>query len=154
MGSGRGKTKRVATESSSEKKWLSLEDCENRGVYRIHSRNLLVGVFDGSEGFIGIREKFGDKFLFKEYHWEASPTLGTVRPMEKIADLPVEIEVEEGDSLCQNCKVPTGFEKGVEGGPGIWSHLAETTCKDPRSGFYRYEPLFSYLTELEKEEES
>lgn len=45
-------------------------------IYRIRSRNLLVGVFVGQDWndefprFIGIREKFGSRFLFEEYGWD------------------------------------------------------------------------------------
>jgi hypothetical protein len=36
-------------------------------LYRIRSRNLPYGVYDGFGGFVGIREKFGSLFLDTEY---------------------------------------------------------------------------------------
>jgi hypothetical protein len=43
-------------------------ELENRRVYRINSRNLAVGVYRAeTDGFIGIREKFGSYSLFEEY---------------------------------------------------------------------------------------
>jgi len=53
-------------------------------VYKIHSRNLLVGVFVGQNKndsfprFIGIREKFGSRYLFEEYGWEPFERIGRV----------------------------------------------------------------------------
>jgi len=48
-----------------------------RCVYEITSRNLRVGVYIGSEGdrdmFIGIREKFGYRYLTTECGWNAKP---------------------------------------------------------------------------------
>jgi hypothetical protein len=61
-----------------------------RGIYQIHSRNLDIAVYDGREGFIGIREKFGSTYLFTEYAWEQGPPFGTVR---------VEGRVHVGDLL-------------------------------------------------------
>lgn len=51
-------------------------------VYKIHCRNLNYGVWDGKEGFIGIRTKFGNEFLFTELHWDASECFGTVMDAE------------------------------------------------------------------------
>jgi len=54
------------------------EDLVVGDVYRINSRNLILGVFtrwmpqfDGSRipMFIGIREKFGWRYLTEEYGW-------------------------------------------------------------------------------------
>lgn len=39
-------------------------------VYRLNCRNLRIGVFDGEDGFIGIRTKFGNRFLDLEHHWD------------------------------------------------------------------------------------
>lgn len=42
---------------------ISISECKKRRVYKLHSRNLSFGVFDGDTGFIGIRTKFGSRFL-------------------------------------------------------------------------------------------
>jgi hypothetical protein len=53
----------------------------------------VLGVFrTESKGFIGIREKFGEEYLFEEYHRDTGPPLGTVRPYEKLEKIPDEIE--------------------------------------------------------------
>lgn len=68
--------------------YISLVDCKKGYLYKLHSRNLDYGVYDGEEGFIGIREKFGDRYLFTEYHWDQGAPYGTVRPIEEIEKIP------------------------------------------------------------------
>ena len=63
--------------------YIKLEDCKEGYVYRILSRNLAFGVFQ-KDGFIGIREKFKSRYLFKEYHWDTGAPYGTVKPKEEI----------------------------------------------------------------------
>ncbi len=64
--------------------WIPLAECTVSMAYRLASRNLAVGMFDGAGGFIGIREKFGRRYLFTEYHWDTGEPFGTVRPMEAL----------------------------------------------------------------------
>lgn len=60
---------------------------EHRGVYRLHSRNLRVGVWDAErEQFIGIRQKFHFRFLDAEDLY--GPVWGTARPLEHLGWLP------------------------------------------------------------------
>ena len=73
--------------------YIPLDKCIYRHLYRIHSRNLKVGVFDGKTGFIGIRLKFGFKYLFTEYHWDQGPPYGTVQPQEDLGPIPDDIEI-------------------------------------------------------------
>lgn len=69
--------------------WIPLTECKPRRLYRLRSRNLSVGVFDGKDGFIGIRVKFGNRFLDTEYHWDKGPPHGTAKPLEDLGlDLP------------------------------------------------------------------
>jgi len=42
-------------------------------VYKLISRNLSFGVFDGNTRFIGIRTKCGRRFLDTEDHWDTGP---------------------------------------------------------------------------------
>src|SRR6266498_5084797 len=65
-------------------------------LYRIGSRNLPYGVYDGRGGFIGIREKFGSLFLFTEYDWDKGPPFGTVTVREDLGPIPEGIEPVEG----------------------------------------------------------
>lgn len=67
---------------------IPLAECMPRGVYRITSRNLEIGVFDGEFGFIGLRQKFESFYLFTEYHRDMEGPMSTVRPTERIGTLP------------------------------------------------------------------
>jgi hypothetical protein len=78
-----------------ETNYIPLDQCINGHLYRIHSRNLTLGVFDGKTGFIGIRVKFGFKYLFTEYHWDQRPPYGTVQPQEDLGPIPDDIEIYE-----------------------------------------------------------
>lgn len=131
-----------------------------RGVYRIHSRNLVVGVWNGKNGFIGIREKFRDKFLFTEYHWETGTPYGTAKPLELITTLPEDIELREmTDPYCDKCGQPTIFKKdnpedeGTHRGLGTHYHADMTSlCDGAYSSIRTYKPLFDFLEPLDKEE--
>lgn len=68
-----------------------ISDMDERGLYKLKSRNLHVGIWTG-EGFVGIREKFGERFLFMEFYGK----WGTVMSMEPLnIFLPPEIELAE-----------------------------------------------------------
>ncbi len=75
--------------------YIPLPLCQLGRVYSLHSRNLAIGVYDGANGFIGIREKFGDRYLFTERHYDEGAPFGTVRPIREIAILPADIEPSE-----------------------------------------------------------
>lgn len=61
---------------------------ERGRLYRIRSRNLPYGVYDGRGGFTGIREKFGDLSLFTEYDYDAGPPYGTVIVLDDLGAVP------------------------------------------------------------------
>lgn len=64
-------------------------------LYRIRSRNLSYGVYDGNGGFIGIREKFGALYLFTEYDYDQGAPYGTVRVVEDLGPVPEGVEPVE-----------------------------------------------------------
>lgn len=73
---------------------IPISECIMGRVYKIGSRNLSYGVYDGNEGFIGIRKKFGRRYLFTEYHWDQGPPFGTVHSQADTGiDIPEDIEV-------------------------------------------------------------
>jgi len=73
--------------------YIPMKECEHGYLYRIASRNLSFGVYDESvQGFIGIRYKFGDRYLFTEYHWDTGEPFGTVCPINKIEPCPHELD--------------------------------------------------------------
>jgi hypothetical protein len=76
---------------------IPLSECKHGYLYRIHSRNLTLGVFDETcKGFIGVREKFGHRYLFTEFHYDTGAPFGTVTPQELLEQCPSDIEVIEG----------------------------------------------------------
>lgn len=78
-------------------KYIVLNDCQDRKLYRLFARNIKIGVFNSEQGFIGIRTKFGSRFLDSENHWDA-PRFATARPVEVIGELPSEIRCDKFDN--------------------------------------------------------
>ena len=65
-------------------------------VYALKCRNLTFGIWDGSIGFIGIRTKFGLRYLTNEYHWDMDSHYGTVSMAKDMdIDLPEDIVLKE-----------------------------------------------------------
>jgi hypothetical protein len=94
--------------------YIPLTECKIGYLYRIHSRNLELGVFDGAVGFIGIRTKFESRYLFTENHWDSGAPFGTVKPFEEICKLPddiLPIEDELHKHGCDWAKDANGNEK-------------------------------------------
>jgi hypothetical protein len=81
--------------------YIPLESCENKHVYRLHSRNLSIGAFSqvarhAIPGFIGIREKFGERYLATEFHWDTGEPHGTAYPIEDLGIVvPEDIDLRE-----------------------------------------------------------
>jgi hypothetical protein len=73
--------------------YLKLEECVKGHVYRLIARNFSVGVFDGRDGFIGIRTKFGSRYLFTEYHYDAA-AFPTARPLKLLGVVPDSISLD------------------------------------------------------------
>lgn len=62
----------------SQPKWIPMDKLVDRNIYEIKCRNLLFGAWsESTKAFIGIREKFGSKYLFAEYARETGPPHGT-----------------------------------------------------------------------------
>ena len=142
------------------------DQCKNRQLYRIRSRNLSFGVFhEENGGFFGIREKLGHTYVFEEYHHDNGPPYGTVTPLEELPEvLPEEILLRitfEG-SYCFRCKVPCAYinfpdgerEKTYSDGhkmmvPGEWKHLEPTDCSDVCPTCKSNKALYGWLTQME-----
>lgn len=84
---------------------IPMEELVEGNVYRIQSRNLVVGVWVAErKGFIGIRSKFGADYLFTEYHYDASPSYGTVTAAEPMDVALHGVELVEGWTECAVCR--------------------------------------------------
>ena len=74
--------------------YIALDDCSHRWLYLVKCRNFQLGVFNKDfDCFIGIREKFGNEFLFPEYHWDTGEPFGTAQPYGPLEELPSDIEI-------------------------------------------------------------
>lgn len=140
-------------------------ECKDRRLYRIRSRNLTFGIYHADTGgFMGLRHKFGDTYLFTEYHYDNGAPYGTVNPIKDLeADLPAEIGNSEGSSICQKCRGPVSYVAWPEGGnrevallsdpsktirvAGEWKHLSETPCKKLHPVHQQNAPLRKWLEE-------
>jgi len=70
---------------------IPLTECIHGGFYKIHARNFNYGVFNKNKnGFVGVREKFGNEYLFVEFHYDTGPPYGTVKPHEFLEMCPIE----------------------------------------------------------------
>lgn len=113
--------------------YIPLTECVRGHVYKIASRNLSYGVYDGAGGFIGIRNKFCHRYLFTEYHWDQGEPYGTVKPLEDLGSLPVGVEPIErfpGTFDAESMREVAFDSPLVEGGRG-W-YFVDTGESDSR----------------------
>ena len=64
-------------------KYLPKEDLLEGMEYYCLARNFTIGMWDGKQ-FVYTRQKFGDKFLDTELHWDEGAPHGTVKPLSPI----------------------------------------------------------------------
>jgi hypothetical protein len=132
--------------------WLPLSACVRGHAYRLHSRNLAAGVFDGKTGFMGIREKFGSRYLFTEYHTDTGAPYGTARPVADLGAAPAGIQIVEslGEIDHRNGR-PIAFDRPVAAGGRGW-YYTDTGEPDqeiePRG--LSNKRLFDWLEALER----
>jgi hypothetical protein len=133
---------------------IPLSQCEDRAVYEIQSRNLAVGVFVKAEaGFIGIRTKFGSKYLFMEFHYDIGAPFGTVEPIKKLSgaphDIPLKVMLDgTRDRLTQR---PVKFDRPIdEGGRGWYFLDTGEGSKLISPVAIENETLFQFLENIEK----
>lgn len=113
-----------------------------RNVYRLRSRNLAYGVYDGDGGFIGIREKFGDHYLDTEYLGATAVALECVGRIDE----PIQL-CERLGSVCQTCRGGIEFVEWADknvAGRGHWV-CAEATCSDPQPRAVANRELYAAL---------
>ena len=136
--------------------YIPLTECKPRHIYRIRSRNLDVGVFDGNIGFIGIRMKFRDRYLFTEDHHDTGAPFGTVMPIEDLGELPADIEaIEYTPTVDSSTGREIAFDEPVDNGGKGWYYL-DTGEPKPEEGMptsSTYKPLFDYLDTIKCEED-
>lgn len=129
---------------------IPIDECVPRRLYKIRSRNLTMGVYDGNEGFVGIREKFKHQYLFTEFHWDQGPPHGTVYLVEDTGiDLPEHIQLTESPGTIDET---TGrwvkFDRPIsDGGRGWYFTDTGEASEDIRPVGKKNEDLFNWLVE-------
>ena len=82
--------------------------------------------WNGKDGFIGIRTKFGLRFLDMEIHWGLSKTFGTAQALEELGTIPDSISLKISlRTECGNCHGPLKYVKGhaeQDVANGEWLH--------------------------------
>lgn len=105
---------------------IKLGKLQRGKVYRLKSRNLAYGVWNGKDGFVGIRTKFGGRFLDMEIHWDLNHTFGTAQALEALGTIPESISLDISlGAECGNCHKPVNYVKPLaeqKGASGEWLH--------------------------------
>lgn len=86
-------------------KRIPLEECVQDGVYALFSRNLSIGVWDERvRGFMGVRRKLGDVYLFIEYHHDTGAPFGTASPIALLEQSIIPVRCPECNELAHHSK--------------------------------------------------
>lgn len=122
------------------------DELQRRRIYVLLSRNLDLGVWDGEREFIGIREKFGARFLDAEDLWTEGG--GTAWAWHDTGiDVPEGILLAERvpGSLCEGCG-SLAWWTGPPA-PAPWRCLGD--CETTRSTTISNDDLFAVLDGIE-----
>lgn len=128
---------------------LNIENLIRGKIYLIKSRNLEVGVYNGKEGFLGIRTKLGIRFLDIEF---LGRELGgklhigadTAFPFLEVGEASANVKLETHlGSVCLTC-----------GNTDIsWTEETRWKCKGcqtPYPAMQHNDKLFTLLEEIER----
>ena len=126
---------------------LPIDQCRDRKLYRVTSRNLTLAVFVAdTKHFLGLREKFGYVFVDEEFHYELG---GTVRPTEELdATVPDTIPLVAilKGVVCGTCKTEVVFDAGAK----MWVHGEGVVCDKARPFSQPNKKLDAWLKRQEK----
>ena len=77
--------------------YITLSNLQHFSCYRVFARNAVVAVWDAhNQAFLIARFKLGPApYLFHELHWDSCTEYGTVKPVEKLCDCPLELQTED-----------------------------------------------------------
>jgi hypothetical protein len=135
------------------KEWIKLEECKEGHLYLLHSRNLTLGVFNGVDGFVGIRQKFSSRFLDREFHWDTGAPYGTAKPLEDLGEVPEGVEAKTSlGAVDETTGRPVAFDQPVSSGGKGWYFT--DTHGDPSLDIIavsvRNTALYEYLEQSQK----
>lgn len=149
-----------------EPTYIPVEQCIPRGIYEIRARNFSVGIFtsgkeEGRQGFIGIRQKFDNRYLFTEYHYDTGGGVGTAMPIRLLGMVEnphIQLWERYPGTICGYCGESVEFREELKGAfdplsqdytSWPWVHVTTAGCSarpDPW-GRSTYHPLFQLLEE-------
>jgi hypothetical protein len=70
--------------------YIKISDLKDLALYERHARNGNYGIWIAeNRGFFLSRHKFGDNFMFMEFHWDC-PAWATAKPIRLIEQSPFE----------------------------------------------------------------
>jgi hypothetical protein len=128
---------------------IPLCDLKLRTVYRLNSRNLSLGVYDGINGFYGIRTKFGSRFIDHEQEWDTSEHYGTAVALSEIGTIPEPIVL--GHSLGTECNKCRQSGVSFDDTQKKWLHADGTPlCEKAWAVSIGNDPLFDALLAVEE----
>lgn len=133
--------------------WVITEaaEVEERGVYEVQSRNLLIAAYRGRGEWVGMRTKFDARYLFTE-HSPPGPFGTVVRVGPRLGTVPDEIRLSEtvGNRYCQLCGSRADWTPDEPGARrGTWS--CEEGCEKVRPAAIPNRPLAEFLEDIQEE---
>jgi len=130
---------------------IPFSSCVRGHIYILNSRNLRFGAFNGVDGFVGIRTKWGQRYLDTEYHWDQGPPWGTAMPIRDTGDV-----VPEGMEVASRLKGTLDETTNrliyfdTEHKPNVWKYQdTNEILKAPRPVSRNNTDLFKFLLKLE-----
>lgn len=130
-------------------KRIPLGECIEGHIYKLQSRNLTLGVFDGRNGFIGID---GDHFLTTEHHWDTGGHCGIASPLEDVGQIDKNVPLTETlgteDELSGRL---VGFDRSISDGGRGWYFLdTDEPSLEIHPQAIPNQPLFKFLERIQK----
>lgn len=75
--------------------YLKPEELTKHKIYEVCARNFSIGVWNGQDKILGIRQKFTFVYVDAETHWDLDDTFGTCKPIKEIGEVPDTIRVDD-----------------------------------------------------------
>lgn len=97
--------------------YIPLNECVHNALYMIIARNFYMGIFNKLDSsFIGIRYKFGHRFLDKEFHFDTGPPYGSAQPVKFVKNcvVPVHNYFENYDAVFEWLQQQSHIHKDAE----------------------------------------
>ena len=80
--------------------YIRMPDLKAGFTYLIVARNAHIGIWiPENRSFLISRFKFGDNYLFEEYHWDTGEPHGTVKPQCEIEKAPFELKIIKSNPI-------------------------------------------------------